>query len=1191
MAITRINNRYEFDVKDPSHVLGKGGMGIVYKGLDTVTQDTVAVKLLKNELISRDPDMVHRFEREGRALSQLNHPNIVKVLDMIEEDDGHFLVMEYVPGGSLYDVLKENKKFTLQRALYTALDLADALTRAHRLNILHRDIKPANVMLAADGTPRLTDFGMARVSGDSLVTQDGAIVGTLAYLGPEVFQGEQADERTDIWAFGVMLYEMLIGERPFMHEQPGALINAIMSQKYPEVDSLRPDLPIALVDLINRMLIKDRQARIGSIRMVGTELENIIRGGDAVITPTTTTSTGRFDTPTPTPNNEVITTSQRRAPNNLPAQPTPFVGRRRELNDLTEIMQGGNRLITQIGPGGMGKTRIALEFGEEHLSTFRDGVYFVPLAPVSNAEFVPSTIAESLSFSFTSEDRTQDLVNYLAEKHVLLILDNFEHVTESASLVADLIAGAPNLTVMVTSRERLRLRGETIYEIDGMILPRLNSETSDTILEYPAVKLFMQSARRVMPDFEIDSDDTANDVGSIINMVQGLPLGIELAAAWLEMLPVDEISNEISRSLDFLETDLRDVPERHRSLRAVFEYSWNLMNEAERETFLKLSVFRGGFERDAAQNIADASLRVLTTLVNKSLLSRDPNGRYKVNKLLRQYAEERFKDDATREDVCTKHAQYYGKFLLDFYPMFTSKHEAQAIVKVETELDNVMASYDWALKQKKYEEIADSMYAIAMFYLSRSLLIDGKMMFQRFINELEANGKTDTRYYWESVVQLATFAGRLGYYEYSHDNAQKALAYFMSHQLTEPAAFAMNTVAYALMSMGEFERSIEYSAKASELMQDLSDLNIWYMAMGNMGYAEFLRGDFQQASIIYETIMYTSTQHPISRTGKAFMKNNMGEIYRELGNIAQARDLFQEAYDIFKSSRHEGGMAFTMNNLAGILFLQSKYKEAREMFEESYRLNKRVGNQSAIGHSLSALGNLAITTDDYAEAIGFYEQALEVRRKIKDRLAEADSLLDLARTYTAMGEFDKAQRNYENSTRIREELGDQIGMAYAVAGRGLVLMMRGEIEEARSSILQAYEAAQQFNVPFLSAQAAVTMGELALHDGRLDEAGQFYKSTLEFSGGGDSDLYTMSLLALSGIARLRNMQGQKEEALALASLILRYPRSFISAVEEYATQLLDELTTELPETTVSSTLEQSQYMNINDTILDLIEAL
>ena len=271
-----INGRYRLE-----KLIGQGGIGQVYQAVDLRSDELVAVKALKPQVVETDPKLVERFKREGAALKELNHPNIVKMLAAVEENDQQFLVMEYVRGGSLYDVLKREGKLPIERVLYIALDLSDALIRAHRLKIIHRDIKPANVLLAEDGTPRLTDFGAALIQKLDHITKEGGVVGTVSYLSPEACQGEETDARTDIWAFGIMLFEMLTGRRPFDRRETLATVLAIVREPLPDLVELWPDAPPKLVSLIYRMLEKDPAQRIGSMRQVGAELESIIEHADS----------------------------------------------------------------------------------------------------------------------------------------------------------------------------------------------------------------------------------------------------------------------------------------------------------------------------------------------------------------------------------------------------------------------------------------------------------------------------------------------------------------------------------------------------------------------------------------------------------------------------------------------------------------------------------------------------------------------------------------------------------------------------------------------------------------------------------------------------------------------------------------------------------------------------------------------
>jgi predicted ATPase len=350
----------------------------------------------------------------------------------------------------------------------------------------------------------------------------------------------------------------------------------------------------------------------------------------------------------------------------LPAQTTPFVGREAVLAEIAERLQDpGCRLLTLIGPGGSGKTRLALEAAAARLEEYEHGAFFVPLAPLQSAESIVPTVTEALGIRFyDAGPPRRQLLDYLRQKRMLIIMDNFEHLLPpagewdegGAGLMTDILKTAPDVRILTTSRAGLNVQGEHLFPVAGMDLPPLPSPEDgkggqpQTVGgregEYSAVKLFLTSARRVQPGFELTPANQA-DVVRICRLVEGMPLGILLAAAWAPMLTPAEIVAQIRSGLDFLETDLRGVPERQRSMRATFDHSWRLLTQREREVFQALSVFRGGFTQEAAQEVTGASLRTLLGLVNKSFLERTPTGRYQVHELLRQYAQEKLDQEPT----------------------------------------------------------------------------------------------------------------------------------------------------------------------------------------------------------------------------------------------------------------------------------------------------------------------------------------------------------------------------------------------------------------------------------------------------------------------------------------------------------------------------------------------------------------
>lgn len=1184
MTLTPITERFAIgNLNGGDLLIGQGGMGTVYHGVDRANNAPVAIKLLKSDF--NDPQMLQRFMREGEVLSQLNHPNIVKLLDAVQVKDQHYLVMEYVSGGSLRDILQKTPRLSVQRALYIALDLADALTRAHRLGILHRDIKPDNVLVAEDGTPRLTDFGMAQVNGTPHITQDGAIVGTLAYIAPEIFTGEQADERTDIWAFGMMLYEMLAGERPFHYDQPGALINAILTQKVFQLESLRPDVPIALVDLIYRMLVKDRQGRLPSVRLIGAELEALLRGDVASYMPAPVAQLdSRFDS-TSTPSN--IRASQRLAPNNLPMQPTMFVGREAELKELSEMLANpATRLVTVQGAGGIGKTRLSLALGVEQLSKWRDGVFFVSLVALTDPQDIVRAIADAVNFAIDRNDTTT-LFNYFAGKHILLLLDNFEHLTSGANLVADLLQHAPELKIVVTSRERLRLRGENPYELNTMKIPAARENTLDKVKSYPSAMLFVQSARRVLPEFEL-TNENAGEVARILRLVEGLPLGIELAAAWLEALPLDDIAIEIEKSIDFLETDLRDVPDRHRSMRAVFEYSWNLMSQTERDIFMRLAIFRNGFERDAAEKVTGASLRTLTNFVNKSLLQRDTMGRYYMPKLLRQYVDDRFTDPKARDEAHEMHAEYYGSYIAALAPALNSDRESAAMDAIEAEYDNLRLAWDSAIMSEQQFYLDEVLDTLVVYYANRGMSREGVEMFATLAESLIRCKQADTPLYWRAINRQMWLLARLGNYEEAREACQKAYAFFTQkkHEDAKEAALALNQLSYTAMMQGNMGESIRYAQESVELMGDLKDVTTWFMGMGNWGYAEFLAGNLQQARMIYESIQHTFERVDYSPSGKAYMQNNLGEILRTLGEIREAEALFRQAYNTFKSEKNLRGQAFTIGNIAGILFTGMRIQEAEEMYRESYRLNKEIGDRYGLGHSLSALGNSATMVGNETAARQYFEQSLAIRKEIGDQRGIADSYGDLARVYLKLGDYKNALLMVDESIKLQRETKDLLGMAFSLAGKATAFIMAGRYDEAEKLTEETKSIGEELEYTLVVAYASLLEGQLAYKKYKdLDKAERFLKQAIKM--GENSQFFGITAVGLVSYAELETLRGNTERALYIISAMQRFNFDFVGDVTGQAKRLLAQLKGILPSELVTKTLTTTMTVDIKD-LIDMV---
>jgi predicted ATPase/DNA-binding CsgD family transcriptional regulator len=344
---------------------------------------------------------------------------------------------------------------------------------------------------------------------------------------------------------------------------------------------------------------------------------------------------------------------------NLPSAMTLLIGRERELAEIQKLLDRDARLISLVGPGGIGKTRLALEVARQHVGRFANGAAFANLAPLRSAEGLVPALSQALRFKPAGgggerRDARQQLLDYLRDKALLLVLDNFEHLQAGAPLLTDILAAAPQVTLLVTTRERLKLRVEQVYAVPGLAFS--DWKTVEEAQEAPAARLFVHYGRRVRPGFALREEEL-EALQQIVRLVAGMPLALILASAWLELLTPSEIASEIARNLDFLAADYRDLPARQRSVRAVFETTWARLEKREQELFAAFSVFRGGFTLEAAREVAGSSLRDLLGLANRSLLARGEEGRFEVHELLRQFsAEELARSPVAVEAIRDRHS-------------------------------------------------------------------------------------------------------------------------------------------------------------------------------------------------------------------------------------------------------------------------------------------------------------------------------------------------------------------------------------------------------------------------------------------------------------------------------------------------------------------------------------------------------
>ncbi|HSU25080.1 MAG TPA: protein kinase, partial [Pyrinomonadaceae bacterium] len=524
----------------------------------------------------------------------------------------HFFAGEFVKGVTLRERLDDGR-LTVVETLEIAIQIASALQAAHDAGVVHRDVKPENVMIREDGYVKVVDFGLAKLSEKVMAGQaektliqrfsiPGMIMGTANYMSPEQARGARVDSRSDVFSLGIVLYEMLAGRPPFCGDTTTDILAEIVQFDPRPITQFNRDVPAALEDIVRKALRKNAADRFQSIKQLHDELKRVLKRIEfgAELERADGTQPTRIISADP-----LSFISQTSGPTYFPGDLSPMIGREKEIEELTDLLIArGARLVTLTGIGGTGKTRLAQEICRRLEDKFEQGFIFVRLSEVRDASLVPTMIAQQARIhEIVGTPIAETLKDDLQEKHVLLVLDNFEQIMDAAPFVAELLSASKNMGVLVTSRERLHLQSETEYNV--LPLPVPEEETSadlDQLVKFDSVRLFVDRARHADPEFQLN-DENAVHIARICSMLDGLPLAIELAAARTRVFSPSTILEKLRSCLAFLSGGARDLPERQQTIRATVEWSYNLLNEDEKKLFRRLAVFASRFTPAAAETV------------------------------------------------------------------------------------------------------------------------------------------------------------------------------------------------------------------------------------------------------------------------------------------------------------------------------------------------------------------------------------------------------------------------------------------------------------------------------------------------------------------------------------------------------------------------------------------------------------
>lgn len=718
---------------------------------------------------------------------------------------------------------------------------------------------------------------------------------------------------------------------------------------------------------------------------------------------------------------------------NLPKPPTAFVGREQELTDLTRSLQDpACRLLTVVGPGGIGKTRLALEAAIRSVSTFVHGAYFVSLAPLSSAENIISALAEAINVGFFGDQEPkQQILNYLQRKHILLVMDNFEHLLDGAGLVVEILEAAPDVKVLVTSRERLNLSSETLYTLGGMSFGWSSSTPAEMQVEtYDAVKLLLQRAQMIRPDVQPDAADYPH-IARICRLVQGMPLALVLAVSWLDILTFQEIADEIAQSLDFLKTEMRDIPVRQRSVQAVFESSWKRLSPDEQQAFMKLTVFRGGFTRQAAQAVAGANLQTLRKLVNKSFVSHNQHERYDIHELLRQYGARQQETMGDVEQARDRHSNYYLDVLHRQHAELIGRNQLKILNEIEADLENIRSAWNWAVRQGKGEAIENALESIYQFYWTRSRFQEGLEAFSRAVQGLRRSA-TQTQFSFEATMAKL----RTRQFKFYH----------------------------ALGRNEEAREGLQENLATIERMGDRKEIAFCFSVLGNVASG---LGDFASAKQWYQDSLKT-IEEVGDQIDMAYALYQLGSVGEELGEFVEAKRVLQQSLALYRTLEHQAGIAQALDKLGMVTFALGEYSESEGYYHESVMIFRNLGDQLGSALSLGGLGLVAWGMGGkLEEAKKHLEQSLAICRETGHQFQTAIRLALLAHVVNDLGAYRDAQQYCEEALAISKDIHYISTLSWALNGLGVAAYGQGDILTARTHLQAALKTAANSQVDTL----------------------------------------------------------------------------------------------------------------------------
>ena len=839
--------------------LGAGGMGEVWLARDTRLEREVALKVLPARLIA-DSDALALFRNEALALASLNHPNIATIHGLEEMPGGTMvLVMEHVEGESLAARIARGP-LALEEAMQLGAQVAQALEVAHERGVVHRDLKPGNIMIGPRGLVKVLDFGLAkRTYGlanaadvkahrpppePGFVSQPpgqsasltGPVSGTPGYMSPEQVLAGTQDARTDVFAFGCVLYECLSGQRAFPANDPFVAMAQVLSDT-PEIAALPMRMPPAVRALLDACFTKDADARPGDARALRFTLEEALgirraaamREGEAVATP-----------------------------HNLPAQATTFVGRETTLAECTRAL-AETRLLTLTGMGGSGKTRLALKLAEAQFDAFPDGVWFVDVAPLTEPERLIEALAAVLGVR-DEPGRTlhEGVLAWLKPRRTLVMFDNSEtHAQACAALIRQMLAACPDVKVLVTHRAPLDVEGETIFTVPTLAVPAAGVHTAEAADRSEAVRLFRDRARTASSEFEL-TDANAATVAEICRRLDGIPLALELAAARVRLLGVEQIKARLGDRFKLLTRAGSGAPSRQQTVLAVIQWSWDHLLPPEQDLLRRLAVFNGGWTLERATAVCSESgdefemLDLLTRLAERSLvvLQRMGDGemRYRFLESVWRFALDKLESHIENGALRERHLAAFLALAEQAETDLAGARMEQTIATLLPEEENLLAALTWSAEA---DDGAQRGLRLACGVHRFWSILGRYALGRRAIEEVLARdtARTPTPARAKALTRAAGFALVMGDHAAARPHLEESLENCRSIGDRKGVARALAGLGVAAMFQSRLEEALHVGEESLALYQELGERRGVAMALHNLATIEATlgRGDLGRA--------------------------------------------------------------------------------------------------------------------------------------------------------------------------------------------------------------------------------------------------------------------------------------------------------------------------------------------------------